>query len=238
MQGEHGRQRRAIRSEVYALLVDVAGEDEELEGAELREANRRKDSTVVTVVRVDLSGLEDPGVALPRYDVVDRHWWTGRKQTEVYAAILDLFSHWHASYIVVDATGVGAGLSSFLRKRLGLWKDDPPGAVFPFEFTGSSKSDLGWQFLGVVDSGRFKDYVEDQAEDSREFWREVSACEFEVLPGPGKLMRWGVVDPDHDDFVVSAALCSCLDRLDWRVEVSGDVVSAEDPLRRADQSRF
>ncbi len=248
MQGEHGRQRRPGKNEaipprragsvgpsgVYALLVDVAGEDEELEGAELREANKRKDSTVVTVVRVDLSTLDDPGVTLPRYEVVDRHWWTGRKQTEVYASILDLFSSWHASYVVVDATGVGAGLSSFLRKRLGLWKDDsrqstsrrtrPPGAVLPFEFTGTSKSDLGWQFLGVVDGGRYKEYLDDQAEDSREFWREVSACEFEVLPGPGKLMRWGVPDPDHDDLLISAALCSVLDGLPWCVPLEGAVI--------------
>jgi len=246
MLGDHPRQRRATKGQLYALLVDVAGEDEELEGAELREANRRKDSTVVTVVRVDLSALDDPLLALPRYEVVDRHWWTGKRQTEVYAAILDLFSTWRASYIVVDATGVGAGLSSFLRKRLGLCpakgagrmgrgKDDsrqsssrrtqPPGAVFPLEFTRASKSDLGWDFIGVVESGRYKDYRPDEAADSREFWREVSACEFEVLPGPGKMMRWGVPDPDHDDLVISAALCSCLDWLEWRVEVEGEVIS-------------
>jgi len=268
MQGDHPRQRRPIRTEIYALLVDVAGEDEELEGAELREANRRKDSTVVTVVRVAVSsrrgGSRGPngdlgpvalpekrqdakyaeGGGLPRYEVVDRHWWTGKAQTEVYRELLSLFAHWRASYIVVDATGVGAGLSSFLRRRLGLWKDDPPGAVYPFEFTGVSKSDLGWEFLGVVDSGRFKDYawgaggpgqgtsgVQDQSEDTREHWRQVSACEFEVMPGPGKLMRWGVVDPDHDDFVISAALCSCLDRLEWRVPVDGRVIP---PARKED----
>jgi len=252
MVGDHARRRRRIGSEVYALLVDVAGEDEELEGAELREANKRKDSTVVTVVRVDLSTLaegprrcrgltagasrDDPVLALPRYEVVDRHWWTGKRQTDVYAAILDLFSTWRASYVIVDATGVGAGLSSFLRKRLGLCpakgagrigrgKDEPPGAVFPFEFTGSSKSDLGWSFLGVVDSGRYKEYREDQAEETREFWREVSACEFEVLPGPGKVMRWGVPDPDHDDLVISAALCSVLDGLPWRVPLEGQVIA-------------
>ena len=140
--------------EVFALTVDVAGEDEQLEGDELREANPLRDSTVVTVVRLDLGGVEDPALAAPRYEVVDRHWWTGKKQSTVYAALCDLIDERRAASVVVDATGVGAGLASFLCKRFGSWKDDPPGLVVPFEFGLVSKSDLGWGFLSVVETGR------------------------------------------------------------------------------------
>jgi hypothetical protein len=52
------------------------------------------------------------------------------------------------------------------------------------------------------------------------FWREVKACEGQVLPGPGQVLRWGVPDGRrdaqsgdvlHDDLLVSAALCVVLD---------------------------
>lgn len=210
----------------YVITVDVAGEDEELEGAELREAAPRKDSTVATVFRVDLSGLDDPLVGLPRYEVVDRHWWTGVRHAQLYGALLDLVKHWRAWYLVVDATGVGAGLAGFLARRLGRVKDDPPGIVVPFEFSAASKSDLGWGFIGLIESGRYKEYADDGAEDTAQFWREVGACEFEVLPGPGKLLRWRVPDPAvHDDMLISAALVSVLDGMPWAVEVESYVVS-------------
>jgi len=235
---------RSVFHSPFTLLVDVAGEDEELEGAELRDAEPRRDSTAVTVVRADLSTLDDPGLGMPRYEVVNRYWWTGKKHAELYGAILDLFEAWRAAYIVVDATGVGAGLASFLQRRLGSVRDDPPGAaysrllrhaqpaaggaVLPFVFSQKSKSDLGWAFVGCIESGRFKDYVDDGAADTAQFWREAEACEFEVLPGPGKLLRWGVPDPGHDDLLISAALCACLDRLPWRAEFEGEVIPPDE----------
>jgi hypothetical protein len=251
MRGSHARARAPARGEVYALTVDVAGEDEELEGEELRTEEPRKDSTVVTVVRVDLTpplraspeekerGEEDPVLGLPRYEVVDRHWWTGRKHSTLYAAICDLVEQWRASAVVVDATGVGAGLASFLAKRFGLVKDDPPGLVIPYEFGMMSKSDLGWAFLGVVETGRYKEYADDGAGDTRQFWREVAECEFTVLPGPGKLMRWGVSDATvHDDMVISAALVACLDGVEWSVEVPGEIVPPPDARHKRDRQPF
>lgn len=224
MRGDHPRLRAPVRSEVYALTVDVAGEDEKLEGEELRAASPRKDSTVVTVFRVDLDTLDDPLIGFPKYEAVNRYWWTGRKHSELYATLLDLVEQWRAAYVVVDATGMGAGLASFLTRRLGSWKDDPPGLVVPFEFSSVSKSDLGWAFIGVIESGRYKDYASDGAADTAQFWREVEACEFEVMPGPGRVLRWGVPDPGHDDFVVSAALVAALDKAEWGVEVESEII--------------
>ena len=73
---------------------------------------------------------------------------------------------WNPRYIIVDATGVGAGLSSFLESSI-------PGRVLPFVFTSKSKSDLGWSFLAVCDTGRFKDYAVSDGETdplSAQFW--------------------------------------------------------------------
>ncbi|MEI6047135.1 MAG: hypothetical protein WCS37_22565, partial [Chloroflexota bacterium] len=112
------------------------------------------------------------------------------------------------------ATGVGAGLSSFLEKAL-------PRKVIPFVFSSASKSSLGWNFLGVVDSGRYKEYAPDGAEETVLFWRQLEAVEYEVRPGPGKLMKWSVPDPLlHDDLVMSAALVAVLEEQDWQPRVA------------------
>jgi hypothetical protein len=238
MKGEHRRQRVAVPSpgSVFVMTVDVAGEDEELEGEELRAAAPRKDSTVVSVFRVDLSAMADPLQALPRYELVNRYWWTGVKHAALYARITGLVREWHPWYLVVDATGVGAGLASFLCKKFGRVRDDPPGLVVPFEFTSSSKSDLGWAFIGLVESGRFKDYLADAEADTAQFWREVGACEFEVMPGPGKLLRWSVPDAAvHDDMLVSAALVSVLDGMPWAVGMDGEVVMELDHVAALDR---
>jgi hypothetical protein len=192
----------------YALLLDVAGEAE-AEEWEIRAANPRKDSTALTVVAVDSSG------ALPVYRVLDRREWLGTKHTALYDTLLDLAENvWHAAAVVVDATGIGAGLASFLQAKLGK-------RLRPFLFNATSKSRLGWDFLALVESGRFKDYADDHQPDTRRFWQQVAACQFEVLPGPGKLMRWRVPDPAvHDDLLISATLVAALDSFDFRPRVA------------------
>jgi hypothetical protein len=61
------------------------------------------------------------------------------------------FSYWDPHRIVIDATGIGAGLASFLAKAF-------PGQFLPFIFTARSKSDLGWSFLSVIETVHFKKY--------------------------------------------------------------------------------
>src|SRR6185369_17538697 len=93
--------------------------------------------------------------------------------------------------------------------------------VEPFVFTGASKSQLGWDFIALIDSGRFKEYAADGDELTRVYYQQLAACTYEVLPGPGRLLRWGVPPRrGHDDLLISAALCSRLNALDWRPRVA------------------
>jgi hypothetical protein len=211
MAGSHERRLSAENGKIYALLVDVAGENEnDLEGEELRLAEPKKDSTAVTVVEVEIPQGQDL-VTHPTYRVVQRYVWTGVKHTSVHGRLVGLARDtWRARWVVVDATGVGSAVASFLDKAL-------PKKVLPFVFTSKSKSDLGWGFAGVIDSGRFKDYGHDGAHETTWFWKQLEAVEYEVRPGPGQLMKWGVKDPAlHDDLVMSAALVAVLDGQDWR----------------------
>lgn len=237
MRGDHERIRSPVPGHRYALLLDVAGEDEQpgdpLERAML--ANKRRDATALTVVDVDVQ----PG-ALPLYRVVDRRLWLGKRHTDLYRVLTTLAAHWHATWVVVDATGVGAGLASFLVKALGE-------RVIPLLFSPKVKSDLGWDFLGIVDTGRFRDYVDDEQPDTRQFWHEVQACQYKIRPGPSRHMSWGVWETPaydgaiaygHDDLLISAAMTATLDRQPWPGTGESATVQRPDTLDEIDRAQW
>jgi hypothetical protein len=244
MQGVHASQDAPEAGGIYALLLDVAGEDEarQDEKSSLYQQaleGSSRNSTALTVVQVDLSGLEEGRMPAASYRVVKRYLWTGEAHSQLFGKIKALVEHWKARYLVVDATGVGAGLASFLKRTF-------PEKVLPLLFSAKSKSDMGWKFLAIVETGRYKEYRADAsgAEDDlqRQFWLQVAHCQAHVLEGPHKQMRWGVPDGTrdvqggqlvHDDLLISAALCSELERLDWGTAVSG-VIAAQDPLEGLD----
>lgn len=229
---------------VYALLLDVAGEDEGRRGIDgaLNPANPARDSSALCVVRVT-AGSE--GQPLPCYTPVMRRQWTGVHHTRLHAEIREIALAWKARAVVVDATGVGAGLASFLERSL-------PGRVAPFTFNAASKSRLGWDFLGVVDSGRWREPMFDaqrqasQAQFQQDFLAQLAACQFQVLEGPDQRMRWGVPDGTrdaasgellHDDWVIAAALCAQLEEMDWTPSAAPLIIPAPDPLEE-EKGRF
>ena len=285
MRGDHRGEVSPAEDAIYAFLLDVAGEDagQAQWAGELALENPARDSTVLTVVRVGLEKLTDPLIpagqellARPIYRTVFRKAWLGVKHTSLYAGLLALVELWQPRWVVVDATGLGAGLASFLSQPLA-------GRLIRFEFTARSKSDLGWDFLSIVETGRYKEYrveppsippsITEQIDGGRhppsipdpeqsglrppaelggasttpsewsearqsqaEFWRQCRFMQMEVLPGPGKLLRWSVPDGTrdpasgelvHDDMVVSAALCAALEGLAWGTAESA-VVEAPD----------
>ena len=233
MQGDHSVLLGPTAGRLYAVLLDVAGEDEDSQSIDEAAASSstKRDATALTVVEIDLSTLADPIIAAPRYLVVQRRLWIGVKQSKLYADIRGIVDHWKARYLVVDGTGVGAGLASFLEVAY-------PGKVLPFIFTGASKSKLGWDFLGVVESGRYKEPVNPDALNLR-FWRELEACQMEVIPGNERRLKWGVPDGFkdqagdyiHDDLIISASLCTVLDSQEWAIAGPALVVNRLDPLK-------
>ena len=98
----------------------------------------------------------------------------------------------------MDATGVGQPISSFLRQSLGS-------RVSPFTFTAQSKSQLGFNLLAAVNSGRLKMYAGDGSPEYQEFWQELERARSQYRPN--QTMNF-YVDPTqgHDDFLMSLAL--------------------------------
>jgi hypothetical protein len=235
MQGDHVRIRGPEDGVVYVATLDVAGEDEEMTGDELRAAKPRKDLSVATIFAVDLSTIRDPLLAAPSYRVSDVMADVGTKHTLLYGRLRAYFEHWGVRWIVADASGVGAGLVSFLSARQAFGAK-----VVPFQFSPPRrKSELGWDFLTVVETGRFKMFRDDGSADWREFWMQVDECRYEVSEGEEKRMRWGVVDASlHDDRLLSAALVAELDKVKWSVPGKSAVIEARDVLEEIDEGRF
>lgn len=242
MQGEHSRAYGPVEGSIYALLIDVAGEDEgasDLSGSGMDLlANPARDATALTVVEVDLSTMADELIRRPTYKVINRRMWVGASHTSLYGIVRSEIELWQARYVVVDATGVGSGLAAFLGKAF-------PERVIPFVFNASTKSKLGWDFLTIIESGRFKDHERPerktnfvQPDEQGLFLQQLAHCQMEVIPGPDRRMKWGVPagvrdqatgELVHDDLVLSAALCGVLEELEWGLAVS-EVIAGVDPL--------
>jgi len=241
MQGNHVLLEVPQPNQIYAMTIDVAGEDEgaigediDAESLSLLE-NPARDATSVTIFNLDLSTLPPDQLGAPTYRVVKRYTWIGTKHTKIFRELKEIARQWRAEYIIIDSTGVGAGLASFMEASF-------PGRVIPFLFTGKSKSDLGWQFLAVIETGRYKESVNGDAG----FWVEVKSCMSQVLEGPGRIMRWGVPDGTrddlgelvHDDRLISAALCAVLDEQEIGISSPPLVVERADPLDEMDKEGF
>ena len=159
----------------------------------------------------------DPLIAAPSYRVVARHGWQNVKHASLYGQLRGVIDHWQAQWIVVDATGIGAGLASFLGNAYGE-------RVTPFLFTAKSKAEAGFGLLACIETGRLKDHVQAGAAEQAAFWQQLEWIEYEAHPNQG--LKWGspegkrdplTGDMLHDDWVLSLGLVHVLDALPWGV---------------------
>ncbi|MBM4432623.1 MAG: hypothetical protein FJ025_01310 [Chloroflexi bacterium] len=198
LQGEHTRRHEAESGKIYVAGIDLAGEAEIGEDLLLRDLKPRQDATVVTIGELDFSDCDEIQ-RQPQIRIVEHYWWTGRKHAELYAQLVDILKNvWHCKKIAVDATGVGQPVSSFLREAIGP-------RVMPFTFTVQSKSELGFNLLAAINSGRLKMYAGDGSAECQEFWVEMERAKSQYRPS--QTMNF-YVEPaqGHDDFLMSLAL--------------------------------
>ncbi|MBI4267271.1 MAG: hypothetical protein HY662_00620 [Chloroflexi bacterium] len=198
LQGIHLRQQQPEKGKVYVAGIDLAGEAEEGEELRLRAVKTRQDSTVVTIGEVDFS-TGDNVQKQPCIKIVEHYCWTGRKHTELYRQLVDILKNvWRCRRVVVDATGVGQPVSSFLKQALGP-------SVVPFTFTAQSKSELGFNLLAAINAGELKMYAGDGSAEYQQLWLEMERAKSQYRPN--RTMNF-YVDPSqgHDDFLMSLAL--------------------------------
>jgi hypothetical protein len=259
MQGEHPALAAPIPGRIYLFTLDVGGETfDETHDAQAQDfaslPRASHDATALTICEIDLVSFAGV-IHQPRFLVVQRQQWSGARQISIFKQVAALYDLWKPHRLVVDATGVGEGLAGMLAQAYGS-------QVIPFKFSQQSKSQLGWEWLAAIESGRFKEYASrgasfkiigegqisldtgeppNAARLQAEFWRQARHCQVEILPGPGKILRWGVPagtrDPAsgelvHDDLLLSAALCCVIDGEQFG-KAESSIIHPPDPISQA-----
>jgi hypothetical protein len=208
----------------YAFQIDVAGQDEARmnldEDAPL--TNPGRDSLTLSVIDIDLSSLEL--LSFPTYRVVHRQSWTGQNHVVMFGKLKALGEIWRPLYFVIDATGVGEGLWAMLDRAF-------PGKVIPIKYTQQAKSEIGYGYIAVIETGRFRDCTPEALVDL-----QYLNIKSEILPGPAKTMRWAVPEGTrddttgeliHDDFVMSDSLVVILDKLEWTISQESTILQRD-----------
>jgi len=191
--GEHQRQSQPEGKRTYIAGVDLAGELSPFPSP-FKGGGRGRDSTVISI-----AGVDAPSHSLPLLKVVEQYQWTGTPHSQLYPQMMDILKNvWNCHRIVVDATGIGQPVASFLRKELGR-------RVIPFVITSRSKSDMGFELLSFVNSGRLKLYEQDGSREYKETLFELERARAQYRPNQTVNFY---VDPQegHDDFLMSLAL--------------------------------
>lgn len=179
----------------FVAGIDVGGEATQKAG--VAQTSWKHDSTVMTIARVITNELD-----LASMQIVHQVEWNGKLYTEQYAHLVELCEQWNIRRLVIDATGLGDALASFLRARLG---ED---VVTPFHFSRQSKSKLAYHMLSLIDTGRLKMYRDDSAPDdvSTQAWKQLKLARYRV-PGENLLDMYVDTEEGHDDYLTSIALC-------------------------------
>lgn len=227
MKGDQPAQEEPIARHIYALTIDVAGQDEamlNLDGM----GNPGRDSIAYTLSDIDLSELET--LQAPIYRFVKRDAWQGISHIAAFGRFCQLIDLWQPMYIIIDATGVGEGLWAMLARKYGA-------RVIPIKVTQQEKSERGYGYLAIIETGRARDCC--PSEIVRTQYNKVTS---EIMPGPAKTMRWGVKDGTrdqngelvHDDFITSDSFSVYLDKLEWMLSSPTLISEAYDPLADMD----
>jgi hypothetical protein len=228
MLGEHQRQSHPDGKKAYIAGIDLAGEHESetsLRGAPTssgRQSNlggevmglprpdyigtrsggrKGGESTVITIAEVASPSAPSPfiGEGWGEVKVVEQYQWTGTPHSQLYTQMIHIVKDvWNCQRIVVDATGIGQPVASFLRKELGS-------KVVPFVITSRSKSEMGFELLSFINSGRVKLYKQDGSPEYQETLFELERARAQYRPN--QTMNFYVDQSQgHDDFVMSLAL--------------------------------
>ena len=198
MLGSHPRLNEPDEGKTYIAGIDLAGEREETKEEALTASRQKLDSTVITIAEIDTIQRPTSTLAELGIKVVEHYQWTGTPHSQLYPLIVETLRKWKCQKVLVDATGIGQPVASFLRKELGS-------RIVPFTFTQKSKSDMGFELLSFINSGRLRVYQQDGSNEYRELLTQLEHARSQYRPN--QTMNFYVDQSEgHDDFLMSLAL--------------------------------
>ena len=229
MKGEHLPLFGPEKDRCYVFLIDVAGSDEvSAKDKRAHGFSDRRDATVVTICDVSLPENKKYDPKNFVWKVVGRRLYRNVSADMLEKQVCQDIDLWKPRKIIIDHSGLGAMLSDML---LGKYKNK----VHPVDITAANKTKMAWDYLAMVDTGRWIEYKGDEMNVLKSsfvpgkeryeilkepellqqmFQRELRACRIEPTGNPNNV-RWGVKEGTrdhatgrvlHDDLVMSAAL--------------------------------
>ncbi len=197
LSGGHVRRHAPDQGKTYVAGVDLAGEEEQVDELILTRPSR--DATVITIAELEAIQRSTALPIQPSLKVMEHYSWIGKKHSEVFNQMLHILKDtWGVSRVVVDATGIGEPIASFLRQAMGS-------RVAPFVFTQKSKSELGFELLAFINSARLQLYKQDGSEDYQELMRQLERAK--SVYRPNQTLNFFVNPSEgHDDYLMSLAL--------------------------------
>lgn len=235
MQGTHHVQEvRESGDAIYVFLIDVASSYELLPETKKSEGfSDVRDCTALTICQI-LPREEEEAAEGCIWHAVARRSYRNLSAESLHGELVREIGHLSPDRVVIDATGVGSGVAAFLFNKYGAER------VVPVEITSKVKTDMAWDFLAMLNTGRWLEYAcgENDDEDypavplqdgqevisapgrlQERFYREARAARME--PQKSGSVRWGVPEGlrdsgsgriIHDDMIFSAALSTIVDR--------------------------
>jgi hypothetical protein len=191
MEGQHTQTIAPDTANLYVATVDFGGQDEAAtEGIE-RLLYQARDSTVCYIFKL-LTGRDQPIYhAVDVFEAVGvRHFDGDDENPPLSRRLADYLSYWNVTHTITDASGVGEGLTDWLKLQL-------PHRVTGYKFTQrGAKARLGSQFLTLIETGRFAYWQSERYPGTPgwRFWVQVEHCTYSLKPGGliERDMKWGV----------------------------------------------
>ncbi len=221
MTGTHSRQRTPQNGRSYIAVIDVGGQDEATTDPVAQLTNPKRDYTTVTIFDAELTDSQ------PYYKAVNvlmlhgkRHFESSPGNPSATEQIETFLNHWQVAHTIIDETGVGEGVQSWLASRF-------PNRVTGYKFSRLTKAALGSMFISLVENGRFQYWQSEMVyDDAWWFFTQAAACGYEIKIGGDieRDMSWSVPNNHktdtpsgkeltHDDRILSAALIAAADEL-------------------------
>ena len=229
MKGDHDPLYRPEKDKCYVFLIDVAGSDEvQAKDKRAHGFSDRRDATVVTICEVILPNGKKYDAKNFVWKVVNRRLFRNVPTDLLEKENCGDIDLWKPRRIFIDHSGLGAMLSDILVTKYKT-------KVCPIDITAANKTKMAWDFLAMVDTGRWLEHKGNEIDVLKSgfkpgkeryeilkepellqqmFYRELRACRIEPTGNPSNV-SWGVKDGTrdqvtgrylHDDLVMSAAM--------------------------------
>ena len=249
MRGNHKRTRTPDETKHYIATIDVAGQDEATTNAIAQLDNPGRDYTICTIFEINLPNPDLDSLTYTAVDIfVDhggRHFQSVPGRPSLADKLNTYLNHWQVVHTICDMSGVGEGLTDWLITKRAARN------VTGYKFNKIKKAELGSQFITIIETGRFRYWIDDEDDigsDGWWFWKQTAACRYEIPPD-GRYerdLRWfvpashitdinGDMQQTHDDRLLSAALIAVADDLYKNGIISlsqakSAIIAANDPL--------